>query len=339
MALIKGKQIAAGSIALDRLVEAVIQADGGQAFTADQSLGGFKITNLANGTAATDAVNKQQLDGVAAGLSWKDAAIAATTAQIANTPVYANGTLGVGATLTRTGNGAWSSSDSDGVTLVQFDRLLVKNQTASEQNGLYSLTTVGSGAAPWVLTRVTDADVSAELDSAAIFVQQGTVNADTGWTQVSNAPVIGTDPISWVQFTGTGSLSYGTPVSVGTANSAGVATSVSRSDHVHDSPVAVTADKNLTALATTTDNDQATSSTVTSSNALGGYVGVRVNGVHYLVGNGTKVSVDCYFSNDSGSTARAMSAIASGDTLHWNGSVAGFELATSDRIDFVYSAF
>jgi hypothetical protein len=87
------------------------------------------------------------------------------------------------------------------------------------------------------------------------------------------------------------------------------------------------------------DNDQATATTVASNNALGGYIGVRVNGVHYVVGDGTKVAVDSYFSGDGGVTARAMSAVVTGDTLRWNGSVAGFQLAATDRVDFEYEAF
>ena len=73
-------KFAAASIGLDRLEEAVIQADGGQAFTADQSMGGFKLTNLGAPTVASDAARKADVDAVAAGLSWKDAVKAATTA-------------------------------------------------------------------------------------------------------------------------------------------------------------------------------------------------------------------------------------------------------------------
>jgi hypothetical protein len=94
----------------------------------------------------------------------------------------------------------------------------------------------------------------------------------------------------------------------------------------------------MAASTTTTDNDQGTASTVASAPALGGYVGATVNGVIVQVGNGTKVAVDSYFSGDGGATARAMSAIVAGDTWHWNGSVAGYQLATTDRINFDYEA-
>lgn len=125
-------------------------------------------------------------------------------------------------------------------------------------------------------------------------------------------------------------------VAVGTANSEGASTSLARADHVHDAPAPSSGNKNLTASVTASDNDQATATTVAATPALDGHVAVLVNGVSAHVGDGTKASVDCYFSGDAGVTARAISAIAAGDTLHWNGSVAGFQLAATDKIDFAY---
>jgi hypothetical protein len=81
----------------------------------------------------------------------------------------------------------------------------------------------------------------------------------------------------------------------------------------------------------------AVAATPAASSAAGGYVGVLVNGIEVLVGDGTKIGVDCYFSSDGGATARAMKAIVAGDLLYWNGSVAGFQLASAtDKIDFSY---
>lgn len=101
--------------------------------------------------------------------------------------------------------------------------------------------------------------------------------------------------------------------------------------------VPTASNKNMTASVTVSDNDQATATTVASAIAAGSYPEVNINGVQQLVGDGTKASVDCYFSNDAGVTARAFSAVAAADTLHWNGSVAGFELAATDRIDVNYN--
>jgi hypothetical protein len=99
--------------------------------------------------------------------------------------------------------------------------------------------------------------------------------------------------------------------------------------------------KNMAASDTAADGNQACATAVAvtpaSSSTAGGYVGVRVNGVNYLVGDGTKVAVDCYFSGDGGTTARTMKAIVAGDLLYWNGSIAGFQLAAAtDKVDFLY---
>jgi hypothetical protein len=62
---------------------------------------------------------------------------------------------------------------------------------------------------------------------------------------------------------------------------------------------------------------------------------VRVNGLDVSVGDAAKTSA-CYVSGDGGTTARAMRAIVAGDLLYWVGSVAGFQLATTDVVDFLY---
>lgn len=158
-----------------------------------------------------------------------------------------------------------------------------------------------------------NAVTSAKVDST-IFLSSGanplTGDANAGAHKITNlaAPTLGTDAARFQDI------------------AAGV-------------PHQVTTNKNLSASATTTDGDAATATTVSNANAMAGYFGVRVNGVHYNVGDGTKINVDCFVSGDAGVTARAMSAIVAGDTLRWNGSIAGFQLATTDKIDFVYASF
>jgi hypothetical protein len=93
--------------------------------------------------------------------------------------------------------------------------------------------------------------------------------------------------------------------------------------------------RHLTASVTTTDFDQAMTTTVSATNTHGGEVAVFVNGMKQWVGSGNKTS-DCYFSGDAGTTARTFAAIASGDTLHWVGSVAGYQLAASDVVDVMF---
>lgn len=93
--------------------------------------------------------------------------------------------------------------------------------------------------------------------------------------------------------------------------------------------------KNMVSLATTVDGDKATNTTVALAPVFGGTVDVFINGAKVSVGNGVKTE-DCYFSTDGGTTALLLSGIVVGATLHWVGSVAGYELDTLEQIDFIY---
>ena len=145
----------------------------------------------------SDGTNKNYVDLLAAGFTIKGAAEAATTANL--TATYANGTAGVGATLTNSGSQA--AFAVDGYTASVNDRILVKNQTTQAQNGVYSVTTVGSGATNWVLTRTTDYDTTAEIiPGSMVPVINGTANAGTWWVENNTVTVIGTDPIAFNEF-------------------------------------------------------------------------------------------------------------------------------------------
>jgi hypothetical protein len=149
--------------------------------TAPLNLNGQTIQNLGTPSGASDATTKSYVDNISAGLTWKNPVRIASTAN-----------------LTLSGLTA-----IDGVTPVANDRVLAKNQTTQSQNGIYL---AASGA--W--TRATDADTSAELVNAAVFVSEGTANADTAWVQTTNAPItVGTTNIVWVQFAGGGAVTAG----------------------------------------------------------------------------------------------------------------------------------
>lgn len=121
---------------------------------------------------------------------------AATTAALAGSPVYDNGASGVGATLTKGSNGAFPSQD--GVVSTVGHRYLVKNQASSIQNGVYELTTLGTGGTPWVLTRTTDSDTSAELDPQVVIPSLGTTNKRKVYSQTTQSPVLGTNNIVYL---------------------------------------------------------------------------------------------------------------------------------------------
>jgi hypothetical protein len=170
--------------------------------------GTHTITGLPSPTSGSDAATKTYVDNTANSITWKNAVAAATTAAL--TATYSNGTSGVGATLTN--SGAQAAFAVDGYTGVLGDRILVNNQSGANQpqNGIYTLTNVGSGSTNWVLTRSTDTNTSAELDAAAAYVENGTTNATTGWVQTAVNPTIGTTNITFVQFAGAGTYSAGT---------------------------------------------------------------------------------------------------------------------------------
>lgn len=77
------------------------------------------------------------------------------------TATYNNGTSGVGATLTN--NGVQTALIIDGYTCVVGDRILIANQTTDFQNGIYTVTNIGSLTTNWVLTRATDYDTPSEI--------------------------------------------------------------------------------------------------------------------------------------------------------------------------------
>lgn len=145
-----------------------------------------KITNLAEPTSDSDAATKYYVDAARSGLDVKNSVKAATTANI---------------TLSNT-------QTVDGVALSVGDRVLVKEQTTASQNGIYI---VASGA--W--SRSTDADAPAELSPGTfVFVEQGTVNDNSGFVLVSDSVVtIGTDDINWTLFSASGTLIAGNGLS------------------------------------------------------------------------------------------------------------------------------
>lgn len=180
----------------------------GQA-AANFSMGSNRITDASDPVDAQDLATKAFVESIAQGLNPIADTVAMTTEALPAC-TYDNGAAGVGATLTGNANGALSTQD--GVTLTVDQRLLVKNQAADLQNGAYTLSTVGDGSNPFVLTRATDMDSDPEIAHVFIFVSGGTAGSDTGWvcTNEPEAVDVGTDPITFAQFSAAGHITAGT---------------------------------------------------------------------------------------------------------------------------------
>lgn len=193
-----------------------INANGGLTVASSEtiSMGSNRVTNVANGTATTDAVNLSQLNAASFGLSWKQPVACASTTDLNS---YTFAAVGGGAdTLTATTN----FGTIDGYVAAVGDRILYKNgsgSAAQSYQGIYTVTSL-SGGAPKVLTRATDCQSIANLAGAAVEVLNGTTQEGTFWNL--NTP-LGTDTtifsatvVSSSSITGIGTFTQGGPSTI-----------------------------------------------------------------------------------------------------------------------------
>lgn len=155
-----------------------VKRDGSVALTGDLSVGNQRVTNLNTPSSGTDAANKNYVDTAIANLnSLFDSKASVRLASTANVTVASPG------------------SSIDGITLTSGDRVLLKNQNTSSQNGLYLF---NGSSSP--MTRTTDMDTWAEVPGAFLAVEEGTSNTDTVWLCTANSGgTIGTTGITWQQ--------------------------------------------------------------------------------------------------------------------------------------------
>jgi hypothetical protein len=186
---INDQKVASGAgIALSKIAggTSLIKADGTVSMTGALNMGSQLVTNLQTPSAGTDAANKSYVDGLIAGLNalfdHKGSVRAASTANV---------------TISNPGTAIF-----DGVTLANGERLLLKNQTAPAENGIYVFN--GSAAA---LTRATDMDAWTEVPGAVTIVEEGTTLADSWWYVTSNqGGTLGTTAVTWIQISTSGGL-------------------------------------------------------------------------------------------------------------------------------------
>jgi len=153
---------------------------------ADLDAGTYKIVNLGAPTEANDAATKAYVDAVAEGLHVHEAA-----------RVFVGTNIDL-ATALEAGNVV------DGVTLVAGNRVLINGQTNAAQNGIYVVTAAGPAQ------RAADFDTNLEIKSGDfIFVSLGSTYGNTGWVQTLSPAIIGTDAISFTQFSGAGTYTGG----------------------------------------------------------------------------------------------------------------------------------
>lgn len=147
------------------------------------------LTLAADPSSALHAATKQYVDAVAQGYAGSKASVkAATTGSNVNVAGAAPDVL-------------------DGVSLALNDLVLVKDQSTPSQNGIYSVTTVGTGSnGTW--TRAVGYDTSAEvLPGLFVFVSEGTSLGDNGYTLTTNAPItLGTTGLTFTQTSGAGQI-------------------------------------------------------------------------------------------------------------------------------------
>lgn len=176
------------SIALDTFTTggtaATVPAGGG-AMGGNLEMDDNKIIGLADPVDPQDGVNLRTLTANLDGLDVKLSVTAATTS--------GDGNITFGG----------SAPDSiDGISVKTLGvRILVKNQTAPAENGIYEVTVVGGGTDDNTWARSADADTIADFNANAFtFVEEGTTNEDTGWVVTTEPATLGTDPITWTQF-------------------------------------------------------------------------------------------------------------------------------------------
>lgn len=230
-------------------------------------LGSSTATTQSPADNSTKVATTAYVDAAVLGQNFKEAALVATTANLVG--VYLSGVF----TYTATG-----TDNIDGVNLVLGNRVLVKNQTTTFQNGIYSVTTAGSIGVAGVLTRTTDANSSAEFKTGdSIFVTSGTVNTSTTWAYTGvDSPTIGTTAITYAQTAGQGTVTAGNGIAV-----TGLSVAIDTSVTVDKTTSQTLTNKTLTSPTLTTPSLGAATATTINGNTL-------TTGTYTLTGTAAK---------------------------------------------------
>ena len=188
----------------------------------------------AGGRPIAGAITRVDTDGVVFQTLFTEAQLAgAVVAAPTSSPIY----HARGGTTANIAALATFTVANDGIVLVAGDRVLLRAQTAVDENGIYDVGVVAGGLAP--LTRSLDFDDGTEIvNGAVVTIAEGTANEDTAWAVTSDSPIIvGTDNIVFEEAAfGYGAVGVMTAETIGQAAGAGVLHAAARIDHVHAMP-------------------------------------------------------------------------------------------------------
>ena len=163
--------------------------------TGVRDIGSARLTNASAPVGANDLATKAYVDSQTNGLDIKASVIAASTGNIAGT--Y-NSTA---KTITKGSNGAISIA---GQSLSLNARVLLKDQSSASRNGIYTVTTVGNGSTPYVLTRALDFNETSEIGAGSFaYVETGTANAGKSFVQSAQNPILDSDALNFSIFSQT----------------------------------------------------------------------------------------------------------------------------------------
>jgi len=315
---ITGSLIAAGGVGISGAVyiggglnsSATLNTLGATTFNANVNMNSNTITNLATPLNPGDAANKGYVDNAIQGLSTKLSVIATTTTSGTLSTSFVNGSI------------------IDGVTLVTGDRILIKDQTNMVENGIYTINVTGSP------TRASDFLAGARASGTYVFIEEGTNFADAGFVCTSDSPldIIGTDNLTFVQFSGAGQIIAGTGLSK-LGNTLSVNASQSQITSVGTLTSLTVGSGGLTSTAGTTNLGSSTfagSSTINMGNNIVGNVASPISGSDAV----NKTYTDSYTLLKFKQTVKATTLVdGTLATSFANGSIIdGVTLVTGDRI-------
>jgi hypothetical protein len=271
------------------------------------------ITLSGDPTADLHAVPRQWVQSLAPKQSCRVATTAALTVTATSSTLTNAGTL--------------VAISIDGIALSVGDRVLVKDQATTNQNGIYTVTTVGTAAVAWVLTRATDADTWNDLIGAHTPIEQGTVNDDTFWlSETARGGTLGTTAITWqlvsnAQLAAVGNLATNGLITRTAANTvtarsiavSGTGLSVSNADGVAGNPT-------VTSNATSAN----TASAIVARDASGNFTAGTLTLTGLTFSGNIDTTSTGYIDLPAGTTAQRPGTPSSG-MIRFNSSLTQFE--------------